>query len=109
MPLSRLNDAALSKALVLTPENLARLGGISVSRAAAVIELCRDMPQEVVDLATLCQKLGVRMRYVVSGGTMPQVFGNLARDDLTFMQIFDALEPDERRQWFKVGKLLADS
>jgi transcriptional regulator with XRE-family HTH domain len=88
-----------------TPEELARLAGVSTLTARRWMNLpvARIL---ATDLAPVARALNVRMVWLTDGSTVPQVGGLLTGEDQEALAILSDLEPDRRREWLDMGKKL---
>jgi hypothetical protein len=102
----RLTDALIASGFPPTPEGLARAAkseGISLEDAREVFQICAIPPRGLLAFAKVCRALKVRMVYIISGDTVPQLTGTLTKDDARALTILSGLDPEERRKWLRTG------
>lgn len=96
----------LARGLDPTPESLARVAGISPQNAALLLTMDR-VPELVSDIGKAAMGLQVRMLWLTTGETIPQITSTLSPDDAAVLAMSDALDTEKRRRWLSRGKRIA--
>lgn len=105
---SRLTGSMLARGLDPTPENLSRACGIT-SRDAQMMLSLSELPAICHIAKNVATGLHVRLIWLVSRDTIPQVMGALTADDLEALAILSDLTPEERRKWLRTGRHMVQS
>lgn len=104
----RCRAALLAKGLEATPENLSRVSGLPVSRAAAILAM-GEPPEIVRDLGKVSRSLNVRMVWLTTGQTVPHITEAFRPEELAALDIAGELDNSGLRKWIRTGKHLIGS
>jgi hypothetical protein len=69
-----------------------------------VFSLLKNPPKALLLLARACQRVGVRMVYVVTGQTVPQVTGTMTPRDIEALTIAGSLSEAQFQRWAAMGR-----
>jgi hypothetical protein len=106
-PVERLRGAMMARALAPSPEVLAKECGISAQDAELLFSA--PLPSILALWAVVCVKLRIRMLWVLTGRSVPQVSGTLGPQDLEALQILGRLDDKARRAWLRTGRHMVES
>lgn len=85
------------------PEQIARVAGVSTVMARRWLR-SRDARISALHLAALSRALRVRMIWLATGESVPQVMGALTAEDIDALSIVSQLNERDRKLWLKAGK-----
>lgn len=98
----RLRAAMLTRGL-RDPEELAELAGISVRVARRWMHM-RKAHVSAARLAPVARALQVRMIWLSTGESIPQISEVLSRQERELLEVADSLAPAQLRTFIAIGK-----
>ena len=101
----RMRWAMISVGLEPTTETAAREFKIPLTRAAKLLTLVTP-PEDVADFASAARRCDVRMIWLSTGQSIPQISEHLTRDERKLLQLADGMDADTLRTFIAIGESL---
>lgn len=95
----------LSAGLLPTAETAAREFKIPLPRAARLLTL-EQPPEDVADFARAARRCDVRMIWISTGESVPQISEHLTRNERKLLQIADNMDTITLRAFIAIGESL---